>query len=402
MKTTLRPNVGYFTKKFGLLFCLIPLCVCAVVGVNNAQKTAAWLAYTKKDYATALDQFERAGDDSGRGLVLLAQHRGADASAAFQRAGDLRGLGLAALDRRQFTAALGQFDRAGDDSGRGLALLGLHRIAEARAAFATANDWSGLGLLALDQRDPAEARRCFSQVNDYRGLGLAALHEKKFGEAAQHFEKANDDSGRTLLALAQGRIEVAQTIAEKSNDLSLLGVCHLACHRLDEAEAAFTAVNDWNGLGDVYSSGRQFAKARDAFAFANQPVKVIQSFRNDWALGDTERLDQAITYGKRAVAAGIMVPECLCEMADVYYELGRYAEAFAALTQAGIHQGFSSEAALRRGRIYFYLRDYEKARAAFTSVKSSEVGDLALQAARESLATLDRYRDLKIESAPSF
>ena len=402
MKITVRPKLGSVTKKLGLLLYLVPLGVCAVIGVNNAQKTAAWLAYTKKDYTTALDRFTQAGDDSGRGLVFLAQHRGEDAAAAFQRAGDLRGLGLTALDRRQFTAALDLFTRAGDESGRGLVLLKLHRPDEARAAFTEANDWSGLGLLALDQRDPAEARRCFAQVSDERGLGLVALKEQKFDEAALHFEKASDDSGRALLALAQGRIEAAQAIAEKSNDRTLLGACHLACHRLEEAEAAFAAANDWNGLGDAYSLVRQFAKARDAFAFANQPVKVIQSFRNDWTLGDTERLAQAIAYGKKVLAAGIMVPESLCEMADVYYELGQYDKALDALTQAGTHPGFVSEAALRRGRIYFYLRDYEKARGEFTSVKSAEVGDLALQAAQESLATLDRYRDLKIEPAPSF
>ena len=109
MKIPLRLKVGYITKKLGLLLWLIPLGVCAVVGVNNAQKTAAWLAYTKKDYATALDRFAQAGDHSGRGLVFLAQHRGDDAAAAFLRSGDVRGLGLTALERRQFTAALALF-----------------------------------------------------------------------------------------------------------------------------------------------------------------------------------------------------------------------------------------------------------------------------------------------------
>ena len=72
VKSTLRCEVGYVTKKLGLLLCLVPLCVCAVVGINNAQKTAAWLPSTKKDYATALDRFVQAGDNSGCGLVFLA------------------------------------------------------------------------------------------------------------------------------------------------------------------------------------------------------------------------------------------------------------------------------------------------------------------------------------------
>jgi tetratricopeptide (TPR) repeat protein len=233
-------------------------------------------------------------------------------------------------------------------------------------------------------------------------LGLVALQQQKFGEAAQHFELANDDSGRALLALAQGRIEAAQTIAERTNDLSLLGACHLARRQLPEAEAAFAAADDWNGLGDVYSRGREFAKARDAFARAQQPAKVIQSFRNDWTLGETERLKEAISYGEQAIAGGHMVPECLCEMADIFYELGDHTQALVALDKAAAYPGFASEAALRRGRIFFYLRDYEKARAAFASVKASEVRDLALQAARESLATLDQYRTVKVESARSF
>jgi hypothetical protein len=51
------------------------------------------------------------------------------------------------------------------------------------------------------------------------------------------------------------------------------------------------------------------------------------------------------------------------------------------------YPGYASEAALRRGRILFYLRDYEGAKAAFSSVKTEEVSELANQAKTESLAT---------------
>ncbi len=389
-------------RRFRHLLWLIPIGVCAYTGIDKAQSARGWLAFTARDYPEALAQFQRANDASGQGMVYLALRQPAKAEAAFTAQNDQRGLGLVAHQRRLFDVALRHFQAAGDQSGAGLALLSQHRLLESEKAFVDASDWSGLGLVALARRDTVEARRRFTTVQDRRGLGLVALQEGKYVEALAEFKAAGDDHGMFLLALHFGQLDAAEALAIRLNDESLRGMCALSRGQLEQAEAHFRAANDWNGMGDVYSAQRDFARAREAFARDGNSLKVIQSFRNDWTLGDEDRLEQAITYGKRAVQGGVLVADCLCEMADVYYEMGENEQALASLDQAARMPGAASEAALRRGRIFFYLRDYEKARAAFASVKAGEVSELAWQVAAESLATLDHYRGLNLPPAPSF
>jgi len=338
-------------------------------------------------------------------MVALAQRRLDDAERSFAQVGDDRGLGLVANHRRQFEQALVHFDRAGDDSGRGLAFLGLRQPDQAAAAFAKANDWSGLGLVALSRKDVPAARAAFARVQDHRGLGLCALEEEDFAAAENEFTQVGDLEGLCLLALKRGLLDEAMRLARLQNDLSLQGMVHLAVGNLPAAEQAFAEANDANGLGDVYSAGRRFAEARAAFGVAHNPVKVIQSYRNDFTLGDDgpdSKHEQAIAYGLQAAAEGRQPAECLCEVADAQYHAGRPQEALATLDRAAAYPGAASEVALRRGRILFYLRQYEPARAAFASVKVGEVSAIAHRAAVESLEVLDRYRDLNLSSAPGF
>jgi tetratricopeptide (TPR) repeat protein len=180
---------------------------------------------------------------------------------------------------------------------------------------------------------------------------------------------------------------------------------YLAMGDLPAAERSFAAANDANGLGDVYSAGRRFAEARAAFEQSHNPVKVIQSYRNDFTLGEEGEMSrhaQAIAYGLKAAADGRMPAECLCEVADAQYHAGQPEAALATLEQAARYPGAASEAALRRGRILFYQRQYQAARDAFASVKPGEVSAIAYRAATESLEVLDRYRDLNLVSAPGF
>jgi tetratricopeptide (TPR) repeat protein len=269
----------------------------------------------------------------------------------------------------------------------------------AAAHFQEAGDQSGLGLVALSKKDVPGARAAFAKVEDHRGLGLCALEDFDFETAEREFTLVNDQDGLCLLALKQGHLEEAMRLAVAQKDSSLEGMIHLAQGNLPAAERAFTAANDANGLGDVYSAGRRFAEARAAFELAHNPVKVIQSYRNDFTLGDGAKNDQAIAYGLKAAAEGRMPVECLCEVADAQYHAGRPEDALATLAEADRLPGAASEVALRRGRILFFQRDYEGARAAFSSVKAGEVSAIAHRATTESLETLDRYRDLNLASA---
>ena len=239
-------------------------------------------------------------------------------------------------------------------------------------------------------------------MQDHRGLGLCALENQDFDTAASEFNAAQDAEGLVLLALKQGRIDDARQLAIEQNDFSLIGMCDLARSNLADAERAFAKANDANGLGDVYSAGRRFAEARAAFELAHNPVKVIQLYRNDYTLGEKERHEQAIAYGLKAASDDRMPAECLCEVADAQYHAGRPQEALDTVARAAQYPGYASEAALRRGRILFYLRDYEAAREAFASVNPGEVSALAVRAATESIETLDRYKAHNLASARSF
>ena len=378
-----------------LLLC-VPLAVSAYAGLTNGQKTVGWIEFTKKNYTAAGAYFTQAGDQRGLGMVALAQKDLEGAQRAFTIVGDERGLGLVANHRHQYVEALAHFTRAGDDSGRGLALLGLRRLEDATAAFAKANDWSGLGLVLLSRKDIPNARAAFAKVEDHRGLGLCALEDEDFETAAREFTQVEDQEGLCLLALKEGRLDEAMSLALAQKDGSLQGMILLAKGEREAAEVAFTAAND------VYFAGRRYAEARAAFEVAHNPVKVIQSYRNDFTLGDAAKNEQAIAYGLKAAADGRMPVECLCEVADAQYHAGRPEEALTTLTQAAAYPGGSSEVALRRGRILFYQRQFEAAREAFASVKPGEVSAIAYRAATESLETLDRYRDLNLASSPSF
>jgi tetratricopeptide (TPR) repeat protein len=148
--------------------------------------------------------------------------------------------------------------------------------------------------------------------------------------------------------------------------------------------------NDKNGLGEVYLELRQFARARQMFEEDHNPVRVIQAYHNDYILPHGNEL--AIKYGQEAMASGRMVPQCLIELAEIYYKLGWTEDAFAALDRAASFPGYESEAHLRRGRLYFYLRDFERAQAEFLQVKADDFAEAQdYERAQEALQTIARY-----------
>jgi tetratricopeptide (TPR) repeat protein len=379
------------------LLLFVMLCV----GFDSGQKAVAYQAYIQRDYAKALEIYRQINDESGCGLVFLAMNQPDQAIECFSRGNDKSGLGLAYCKKRQFAEALNCFDAVGDDSGKGLAYLGLRDEGKARECFTRANDWSGLGLLALAKKDYAEAERCFGRVNDYSGLGLTALQQKKFDDAERFFRQAHDLGGDGLLWLAKRNHRKAVEVFQSAHDLSGEGYVHLATGNPRKARQCFLAVNDWNGLGDLYSQLNQFAKAREMFEKDHNPVKVIQSYRNDYSLPD--RFQRAIAYGQTAVTEGRMAPECLMEMADVYYELGQIEPALASLDRASTCPGYASQANLMKGRILFFQRDFEGAKAAFARVAEHDLsGGEKYADAQKSLADIERYRGLKVRAAQGY
>jgi len=393
-----------FLKKQKLRWRVVPIALlvfaCLLMGFDSGEKAAAYLAYIHHDYATALQTYSQIDEKCGCGNVLLAMNMPDEAMKYFQQAGDQSGMGLACCKKRCFQDALQHFQTAQDNSGMGLAYLGLRDEANAKDCFTKANNWSGLGLLALAKQNYAEATRCFSQVNDYSGLGLTELKQKHFTQALQYFQQAQDTSGIGLVCLASRDHSKAVECFQGMNDQAGMGYVYLATGNSPKAYQCFVAANDLNGIGDYYSQLHQFSKAREAFEKDNNPVKVIQSYRNDYTLPD--KLQQAIAYGQTAVAAGNHVPECLMEMADIYYELGHIDVAIASLNQAASTPGYASQAHLLKGRIYFYERQLDQAAAEFSQVTPDDLsGDQRYVEAQQSLAVIATYKALNVQVAPA-
>ncbi len=362
-----------------------------VLGFEGGEETRAYLAFTKHQFNEALELYSKIGNESGAGLVMLAQNKPYEAESHFLKANDLSGLGLCRLKRREYQEALKHFLLKNDNRGLGLTYLALKDEQNARDAFSKANDWSGLGLIALAKNNTKEAKNCFQRIQDYTGLGLTALKEKDFDAATRNFTLAKDDSGMGLVFLAVRHYEKAAVYFQKAHDVSGLGYVAMAQGDFKKAEAYFTQVNDKNGLGDLYSQLHQFAKAREMFEADFNPVKVIQSFRNDYTL--TDRLQQALNYADNALKDGKMTAEIMMEMADIDYDLKKPKEALALLDQASQIKGYSSEAHLRKGRIYFYLRDLDRSEQEFSSVKQDDfLSEKRYEEAQESLRTIQRYK----------
>jgi hypothetical protein len=75
-----------------------PVAVSAWAGLDRAEQAAAWLAYQQREYYEALDRYEAAGDEHGKGLTLIALHRPLE---AFAKVGDTSGQGLALPGNRE-------------------------------------------------------------------------------------------------------------------------------------------------------------------------------------------------------------------------------------------------------------------------------------------------------------
>jgi len=377
------------------------LMVCLVGGFQSGERVAGYVAYIHRDYPTALQHYSMIGDHSGSGMTFLAMGMTDNAMQEFQQNSDWKGIGLTYCKKRDHARALACFEKAKDESGKGLAYLGLRDEAHARESFTKANDWSGLGLLALAKQDYALAQDCFSKADDSSGLALVALKQKKFNDAYAWFQKEKDTSGLGLVLLGcrnpQGAIPVFQSI----NDQSGIGYCQMQTGNVRAAFTAFLQANDLNGLGDLYSHLHQFAKAREAFEKDHNPVKVIQSYRNDYTLKD--RREHALAYGRAAIARGDHAPECLMEMGDIYYDLGQTQQGLAALDQAAAYPGYASQAHLFKGRIYFYQRDFARAQAEFAQVQPDDLnGDERYLEAQSALKVLAAYQGLNVQAAPSF
>lgn len=370
------------------------LLVCGLwLGAEESQRTLAELAAAKHDYATALQYYSQIKDESGYGLVMLAWNNVDEAMKHFQIANDLKGMGLACCKARDYQTALQYFQTAGDYSGMGLAYLGLRNETAAQDSFTKANDWSGLGLLYLRKKQYAQAEYCFSQVQDYSGLALVAHKQGDYAKAMQFFQKANDVQGYGLVAMGMQNYRAAIKYFESINDYSNLGYAYLASGNHIKAYRCLVDANDFNGLGDYYSANHLFARAREMFARDNNPVKVVQSYRNDYLLPD--RLQQAAAYGEKSLSSGIMTPEVLMELADVYYEMHYPDKSMALLDQAAKIQGYTSDAQLRKGRILFLMGCYPDARAAFLQVKPDDLsGDRVYVEAQASLKDVAVYERL--------
>jgi len=374
---------------------------CLLMGFQSGERAAGYVAYIHRDYGKALEHYSFAGDRSGCGMTYLAMGMPDEAMGHFQAANDLSGQGLAYCKKRKYAEAFRCFQQKGDHSGMGLTFLGLRDEAKAREHFVQANDWSGLGLLALAKQNYVEAQQCFQKAGDVSGLGLICLKQKKFNEALSYYQQAQDSAGVGLVLLASHNNRTATDYFQQENDLSGVGACHMEMGNYRQAFSCFTAANDFNALGDLYSLLHQFAKAREMFEQDHNPVKVIQSYRNDYTLAD--RFVQALAYGKQAVANGDHAPECLMEMADIEYNLKHFDIAIADLNQAAIYPGYESQTHLLKGRIYFYERQFDLAKAEFQQVKPDDLcGDLRYLEAQQSLGTIALYNGLHVEAAPTF
>jgi len=360
-------------------------------------RAQAYMAYIRKDHKRALQLYYQIGDRSGCGMVMLALNDPDRAMEFFKEGNDKSGMGLCCAKKKHLQKALLAFSDGNDKRGMGLTYLGLRDADQAKKCFSDANDWSGLGLVCLTKKDYEGARKCFAKVKDYSGLGNTALEEGKYDEAMKHFSKINDDSGLGLVALERNQYNKAVKHFLKARDYSGLGKVYLALSDFNRAERYFLMGYDYDGLGDMYFKLHQFAKAREAFARDFNPHKVMQSYRNDYTLPD--RHQQALDYGQDAVARGDMAPECLLEIADIYYELKRFDDALSALDRASGYEGYDSEVHLRRGRIYFYLRRLREARGEFLRVKNDDLAHPDIYAgARSALAAVERYLSLPPET----
>ncbi len=359
-------------------------------GYASGMRAHAYMAFVKREYRQALGLYEQVGDASGCGMVMLALNCPDEAMAYFQRGNDRSGMGLCWAKKKEFRKALECFEAGRDHRGMGLTYLGLRQDRKAQECFAKADDWSGLGLVHLSRRDFMEARRCFGKVTDSSGLGITALKEGKIDEAQKHFARIGDQSGLGLVRLARRDFPGALACFRKVNDYSGMGKAYLRMGDEHRAEECFLRGYDYEGLGDLYSRLHQFEKAREMFTREYNALKVMQSWRSDYTLPD--RRERAIAYGREAVTRGQMAPECLLEMADIYYEMKEIPNALAALAQAAGIPGWESEVHLARGRIYFYLRELERAREEFTQVRPDALsGEHLYREAQESLATIARY-----------
>lgn len=384
----------YFPPRLKIVLPIALLLFCSTLfGFVNGRRAQAYLAYTKHHFDKAFDLFAQAGDNSGCGMVLLAQNYPQSAMDYFYKDNDQSGMGLAYHKMRRYNEALYHFKKAHDQRGIGLSYLAEHDIDKATAAFTEGNDWSGLGLVALAKRNYPKAQFYFNQVDDRRGAGLVALRQRKYKEAMTYFKGAGDDSGIGLTYLATRNYKKAEETFIKSNNFSGLGAVAMLRGRYKLAARYFEEANDKNGLGDLYSQLHEFKKAREMFAEDYNPVKVIQSYRNDYTLKDKN--GEALAYAKKALIEGRMVPGILMQMGDIYYEQKKYARAIKALKEAAGYPGYEGEASLHLGRVYFYLREFDKAKEAFNrTLADGFVNAQQERDAKESLAAIGRYESL--------
>lgn len=376
-----------------------------LIGQQNWTLSAGYTAFSQRKYGDALRYFRSAGDRSGAGLVLLASNRIDEAEAEYAAAGDKRGLGLCALKRREWDDALVCFQEAGDHSGCGLARLGARNFAEARAEFTAANDWSGLGLVALELRDFTGAERCFSAAGDQRGLGLTYLKAGRIADAQAAFKQAKDPEGAALIALHARNYPVALQIYQQLNDPAGQAMCLAGMNRDDEAEQMYAAANDWNGLGDLYVRRHQFDRACDAFRSGNNPLKVLQSIRQDYKRKDA--LGEAAAWAEQVLAAGPGPEDAsavLLELGDIEYHRGRPEAALSAIDRALVaNPACKGDALLRKARLYFMLRDAASVRSTLAALQPGDLGDDVLaKRAQEMLGSLATLERVKVAPARAF
>ncbi|MBL8012645.1 MAG: hypothetical protein JNN05_02230 [Candidatus Omnitrophica bacterium] len=381
------PNLKHLPLFAVLLFSA------AALGLKDGRQAQAYLAYCKHNYRDAFELYNRAGDDSGRGLVSLAQNDPDTAMEYFQKTQDQSGMGLARLKRREYDQAKDCFIKGRDGRGLGLTHLAMHDYAQASSAFAKANDWSGMGLLELQKKNYRAADGAFQKVGDLSGRGLCALKEKKFKEAQQFFKQGNDLNGLGIAALAKRDFGNATDYFKQANDLSGLGQVALAQGDFKLAKYYYEQAYDYNGLGDLYSQLHQFAMAREMFARDYNPVKVVQSYRNDYSIPNKNQ--KAIAYAQKAISDGRMVPEVIMEMADIYYDMKEYQKGLEVLAEIKKYPGYAAEMHLRRGRIFFYLRDLPNAKKEFELVKADVTAeDYRVEEAQGALATISGYEKI--------
>ncbi|MGI8605335.1 MAG: tetratricopeptide repeat protein [Verrucomicrobiales bacterium] len=372
-----------------LKFLLVgsPLALCTLLGFQNAQEAAGWVAYKQGRYSEAYDHYAAAGDERGMGIALVALHQPLEAFECFTNAGDVRGQGLALLENREPWKALVYFRTAGDPSGEGLALLALNRAAEARQVFANAGDWVGLGMVALHQWDTQEAVGSFLRSGNLSGVGLAWLREKDYAKAEAAFVQAGDLRGLALIALTRHDFARAEVLSVQARDWSAAGASCMARNEFAKAEAYFKAANDHNGLGDLYARFDNWEEARQAFTKGNDPIKVLQAFRRDNF--DPNAMKNGLAFVEQTLAGQNYPAAFLIEAADLYYDLGDSGKAFGLLNSAGALPGMASRVNLRRGRLNYWSGDIIQARANFQAVVRAETSsEEEAEAARECQDTL--------------